>query len=65
MGEKLKGRTFFKWGLQLSKAQAKARRVMTESLNNINPPLVQCSRGDVGEECNAALSRGQPPLGEG
>lgn len=63
--EKLEGRIFFKCGLQLSKAQARAGRVMTECLNNINPSLVQCSRGDMGEECNAALSRGQPPLREG
>lgn len=65
MGEKLEGRIFSKWGLQLSKAQARAGRVMTECLNNVNPSLVQCSGGDVEEECNEAQSRGQPPLREG
>lgn len=65
MGEKLEGRSFFKWGLQPSKAQARAGRAMTEGLNNVNPPLVQCSGEDAEEECNEALSRGQPPLREG
>lgn len=65
MGEKLEARIFFKWGRQLSRTQARAGRAMTECLNNVNPPLVHCSGGDVEEECNKALSRGQPLLREG
>ena len=64
MGQKLEVRIFFKWGLQLNQAQARAGRAMTECLS-INPPLVPCSGGDLEEECSEALSRGQPPLREG
>lgn len=47
------GRSCFKWGLQPSKARARAGRAVTKS---VNPPAAQCSGGHMKHRAKGSIS---------